>query len=466
MACGEGYGSDVLAGAARGGGRRRCQPGGPRARPPALRAREPALRPRPRRDVLRARATRSSSCRRSSTSATPTRCSSTSRRSLRPRGVVLHLDAERPDAGAEGAEKSGNPWHVQEYRPEEFRRRCCAAHFSSVELHGLFHARKLRLHQLAIERAGWDAVHARLRITKPFYDRFTPAISVRDFALRDEGERDLAGALDFVAVLPVVSAGAAAPGELAIVLHTHMPYVEGFGTWPFGEEWLWEAMATSYLPLLDVLDAAPGGGARSPSRSRRSSPTSSRRRASPSASRRSARPAERRSHELDAATARRGRRGGGGGAASASGATTSARRSASSAARRRPARRARPARRLDLVGHPRRAAAARHRRRRPAAGRDGHRRPPRAASAAGTAGCRLPECAHAPWLDPLLEQAGVRAVCVGPAPTSWARGDDAPAAAAHRRRPAARPDRPRGHRARVGRPTAIRRRRPTATATA
>ena len=47
-------------------------------------------------------------------------------------------------------------------------------------------------------------------------------------------------------------------GELAIVLHTHMPYVEGFGTWPFGEEWLWEAIATSYLPLLDVLDAHPG----------------------------------------------------------------------------------------------------------------------------------------------------------------------------------------------------------------
>jgi 1,4-alpha-glucan branching enzyme len=46
-------------------------------------------------------------------------------------------------------------------------------------------------------------------------------------------------------------------GELAIVLHTHMPYVEGFGTWPFGEEWLWEAIATSYLPLLDVLGRAP-----------------------------------------------------------------------------------------------------------------------------------------------------------------------------------------------------------------
>ncbi len=46
-------------------------------------------------------------------------------------------------------------------------------------------------------------------------------------------------------------------GELAIVLHTHMPYVEGFGTWPFGEEWLWEAIATSYIPLLDVLGRAP-----------------------------------------------------------------------------------------------------------------------------------------------------------------------------------------------------------------
>ena len=46
--------------------------------------------------------------------------------------------------------------------------------------------------------------------------------------------------------------------RLAIVLHTHMPYVEGFGTWPFGEEWLWEAIATSYLPLLDVLEEHPG----------------------------------------------------------------------------------------------------------------------------------------------------------------------------------------------------------------
>ncbi len=43
-------------------------------------------------------------------------------------------------------------------------------------------------------------------------------------------------------------------GALALVLHTHMPYVEGFGTWPFGEEWLWEAMAGCYLPLLELLE--------------------------------------------------------------------------------------------------------------------------------------------------------------------------------------------------------------------
>lgn len=65
------------------------------------------------------------------------------------------------------------------------------------------------------------------------------------------------------------------PGELAVVLHTHMPYVEGgapwpprdpdaflrhpdgYGVWPFGEEWLWEALATSYLPLLALLGRAP-----------------------------------------------------------------------------------------------------------------------------------------------------------------------------------------------------------------
>jgi SAM-dependent methyltransferase len=97
----------------------------------------------------------------------------------------------------EGEARSGNPWHLREYRAEEYRA-LCERHFGSVELLGLFHARKLRAHQVAIERLGWDRVHQALRFTKPFYDRFTPAISVRDFALR---AGDLDRALDFLAVL-------------------------------------------------------------------------------------------------------------------------------------------------------------------------------------------------------------------------------------------------------------------------
>jgi len=41
-------------------------------------------------------------------------------------------------------------------------------------------------------------------------------------------------------------------GDLAIVLHSHMPYVEGFGTYPFGEEWLFDAAVRSYLPVLEL----------------------------------------------------------------------------------------------------------------------------------------------------------------------------------------------------------------------
>ena len=77
-------------------------------------------------------------------------------------------------------------------------RALCERHFGSVDLLGLFHARKLRAHQWAIEHAGWDPIHRALHFTKPFYDRFTPAISVRDFALR-RGKLDRA--LDFLAVL-------------------------------------------------------------------------------------------------------------------------------------------------------------------------------------------------------------------------------------------------------------------------
>jgi SAM-dependent methyltransferase len=115
---------------------------------------------------------------------------------LRPGGAAYVSTPNLLTLAPPGAAKSDNPWHLREYRVEEFRRLCESA-FDRVELYGLFHARKLRAHELAL-RAGWDRVHAALRVTRPFYDRFTPAIVASDFALRTGG---LERALDFVAVL-------------------------------------------------------------------------------------------------------------------------------------------------------------------------------------------------------------------------------------------------------------------------
>jgi 2-polyprenyl-3-methyl-5-hydroxy-6-metoxy-1,4-benzoquinol methylase len=117
---------------------------------------------------------------------------------LAPGGVAYVSTPNVLTLAPPGAEKSDNPWHVREYRPEEFRA-LCEAHFADVELLGLFHARKLAAHAVAL-RLGWDRIHAALRLTKPFYDRFTPAISARDFALRP-GPLDRA--LDFLAVCRV-----------------------------------------------------------------------------------------------------------------------------------------------------------------------------------------------------------------------------------------------------------------------
>jgi SAM-dependent methyltransferase len=116
---------------------------------------------------------------------------------LRPGGTA-YVSTPNVLTLAPDGEKSGNPWHIKEYRAAEFRELCDGS-FSDVEMLGLFHARKLRLHELAIAR-GWDSVHPKLGITDRFYEWFTPAISERDFALRP-GPGGLDGALDFLAVM-------------------------------------------------------------------------------------------------------------------------------------------------------------------------------------------------------------------------------------------------------------------------
>src|SRR5947209_10972395 len=44
-------------------------------------------------------------------------------------------------------------------------------------------------------------------------------------------------------------------GYATITLHSHLPYVVNHGTWPDGLEWLCEAAAETYLPLLRVFGA-------------------------------------------------------------------------------------------------------------------------------------------------------------------------------------------------------------------
>jgi 2-polyprenyl-3-methyl-5-hydroxy-6-metoxy-1,4-benzoquinol methylase len=117
------------------------------------------------------------------------------RRLLSPGGVAYISTPNVLTLAPAGQPRSDNPWHIKEYRAEEFRA-LCGSVFDQVELLGLFHARKLRAHAAALA-LGWDGVHRRLGLTKRFYDWFTPAISARDFALRPDR---LDAALDFLGI--------------------------------------------------------------------------------------------------------------------------------------------------------------------------------------------------------------------------------------------------------------------------
>jgi 1,4-alpha-glucan branching enzyme len=198
-----------------------------------------------------------------------------------------------------------------------------------------------------------------------------------------------------------------AEGELALVLHTHMPYVEGFGTWPFGEEWLWEAIATSYLPLLDVLDeAAPAPLTLS------LTPVLADQLERPDAMQRCLsflREIRPESHRLDIAELR-----------------AAGNRSAAAELERSAVQYAAAARRLAEVDLA--AALGRHASWTSAAthavlplvatdsgvnlqvqtGIASHRR----RFGAWGGGFWLPECAYAPWLDPVLDRVGVWSTCV------------------------------------------------------
>jgi 1,4-alpha-glucan branching enzyme len=43
-------------------------------------------------------------------------------------------------------------------------------------------------------------------------------------------------------------------GYFTFILHTHLPYVVHHGKWPHGSDWLSEAVAECYIPILEALD--------------------------------------------------------------------------------------------------------------------------------------------------------------------------------------------------------------------
>jgi 1,4-alpha-glucan branching enzyme len=43
-------------------------------------------------------------------------------------------------------------------------------------------------------------------------------------------------------------------GSCAIVLHSHLPWLAHHGSWPVGEEWLYQSWAAAYLPVLGLLE--------------------------------------------------------------------------------------------------------------------------------------------------------------------------------------------------------------------
>jgi 1,4-alpha-glucan branching enzyme len=49
-------------------------------------------------------------------------------------------------------------------------------------------------------------------------------------------------------------------GAFTFVLHSHLPYARKAGMWPHGEEWVHEAIAETYLPILSTLDALTDEG--------------------------------------------------------------------------------------------------------------------------------------------------------------------------------------------------------------
>ena len=330
---------------------------------------------------------------------TRTRCSSTSRRMLgrQRRAGRDRLDAQRADARARGRREVRQPVARQGVPARGVPRAVRARTSPTVELLGLFHARKLRVHELAHRArcAGTTSTRG-CGITKRFYDRFTPAISVARLRADAPTGRSTARWTSWP------SAGRERRRGRARARPAH-PHALRRG--------LRDVAVRRGVAVRgggDVVPAAAGRCStsarrrRSRCRSRRCSPTSSRRPASRERCSRFLRDAapRRRTRSTPRAAARAASRALAAEVERAGGDYARAADALRRARRRRPARaRSRAHAAWTSQRHPRRPAARGHRRRRAPAAARRDRGPPRARAARrGRGGFWLPECAHAPWL--------------------------------------------------------------------
>ena len=120
-------------------------------------------------------------------------------RSLVGDGVVYVSTPNVLTLAPAGTARSDNPWHVDEYRAQEFAA-LCRASFTARGAASACSTRGVCARTSSRLRLGWDAAHSRLGLTERFYRRFTPAISARDFRLRAGDQARLERALDFLAV--------------------------------------------------------------------------------------------------------------------------------------------------------------------------------------------------------------------------------------------------------------------------
>jgi len=127
----------------------------------------------------------------------PRRFAEEARRLLRPGGSCFISTPNRLIISP-GRDNPINPFHIFEFDQIQFRD-FMAACFDEVRLLGVFHARKLRLHDMVCRRNfSQFCLELPKRLESHFYNPlFIPSIKTSDFRI---GEDRLEEALDFIAV--------------------------------------------------------------------------------------------------------------------------------------------------------------------------------------------------------------------------------------------------------------------------